>query len=102
MAKASGKTKAAPAVHGTDQSESLVRLKRIKGQIEGVERMIEDGRYCVDIVNQMRSIGAALKSAESLILERHVRHCVHDAINAKDSKLSDERINELLMLFQKR
>lgn len=100
MAKATKKDKS--ELHGTDQSEALVRLRRIKGQIEGVERMIEEGRYCVDIVNQIRSITAALRSAEGLVMERHVRHCVSDAINAKDSRLTEEKITELLTLFQKR
>ena len=83
-------------------SEDLVRLKRIRGQIEGVERMINEGRYCVDIVNQMRSIQAAIKSTEMLIMERHVRHCVKDAIDANDTRLTEQKINELLTLFQKR
>lgn len=82
--------------------EDLVRLRRIKGQIEGVERMIEENRYCMDIVSQIRSIMAALRSAEGLVMERHLRHCVSDAINAKDERLTEEKINELLTLFQKR
>lgn len=82
--------------------EDLVRLGRIKGQIEGVERMIEDNRYCMDIVSQIRSITAALRSAEGLVMERHLRHCVTDAINAKDERLTEAKISELLTLFQKR
>lgn len=82
--------------------EDLVRLGRIKGQIEGVERMIKDNRYCMDIVAQIRSITAALRSAEGLVMERHVRHCVTDAINAKNERLTEDKINELLVLFQKR
>lgn len=85
-----------------DHSEDLVRLRRIRGQIEGVERMIEEGRYCIDIVNQIRSIMAALRSAEGLVMGRHVRHCVKDAINANDTRLTEQKINELLTLFQKR
>jgi DNA-binding FrmR family transcriptional regulator len=83
-------------------SESLVRLRRIKGQLEGVERMVEDDRYCMDIVVQIRSIMAALRSAEGLIMERHLRHCVTDAINANDQRMTEKTINELLTLFQKR
>jgi len=98
MAKAKKSKVTAPA----DHSEDLVRLRRIKGQLEGVERMVQDGRYCLDIVTQIRSIMAALRSAEGLVMERHVRHCVKDAINARDARLSEEKINELLTLFQKR
>ena len=85
-----------------DHSEQLERLKRIRGQIEGVERMINEGRYCIDIVNQMRSIGAALRSTETLLVEKHVRHCVKDAIEAKDTRQSEEKIAELLTLYSKR
>jgi len=99
MAKAKSKDK---KHNHADHSEDLVRLRRIRGQIEGVERMIEDGRYCVDILNQMRSIMAALRSSEGLIMERHVRHCVQDAIDAGDTRKTEEKIGELLMLYQKR
>ncbi len=85
-----------------DHREDLVRLRRIRGQLEGVERMIEDRRYCLDIVTQMRSIMAAIRSAEGLVMERHVRHCVKDAIDAKDARATEQKINELLTLFHKR
>lgn len=96
------RSKTKEKMQGTDHTEDLTRLRRIRGQIEGVERMIEDGRYCLDIVTQMRSIMAALKSAEGLVMERHVRHCVKDAIDAKDPRASEQKINELLTIFQKR
>jgi len=85
-----------------DKSRLLNRLNRIEGQVRGVSRMIEEGRYCMDIVHQIRSIMAALRSAEGLVMERHVRHCVREAIEAKDSRLTEGRIQELLALFQKR
>ncbi len=86
----------------TDHSNDLIRFRRIRGQIEGIEKMIGDGRYCIDIVNQIRSVTAAIKSAESVIVEKHIRHCVKDAIEAKDSRGTEEKINELMNLFQKR
>lgn len=85
-----------------DHREDLIRLKRIRGQLEGIERMIEEGRYCLDIVHQIRSITAALKSAEGLVMERHIRHCVREAIEARDPRLSEVKIEELLNLFNKR
>jgi CsoR family transcriptional regulator, copper-sensing transcriptional repressor len=85
-----------------DHSEALARFRRIRGQVEGVERMIADGRYCVDILNQTRSIMAALRSAEGLVMEGHVRHCVSDAVAARNRRLTEEKIGELLSLFQKR
>lgn len=85
-----------------DHSEDLTRLRRIRGQIEGVERMIEEKRYCMDIVTQIRATMAALKSVEGLVMERHIRHCVKDAIGAKNERVTEERIEELLTLFNKR
>lgn len=87
-----------PASHASD----LVRLNRIGGQIEGVERMIADGRYCLDIVNQIQSISAALKSVEILIMERHLRHCVTDAIHSRNKKQTETKIAELVTLFKRR
>jgi DNA-binding FrmR family transcriptional regulator len=85
-----------------NHSEDLLRLRRIRGQVEGVERMIEEGRYCVDIVNQIRAIMAALRATEGLVLERHIRHCVKDAVVAASPRATEEKINELLALFNKR
>lgn len=99
---AAKKTKATQTHPSANHSEDLLRLKRIRGQIEGVERMIEESRYCLDIVNQMRSIMAALKSAEGLVMERHIRYCVKEAIKANDSRLTEEKVSELLTLFNKR
>ncbi len=85
-----------------DHRQDLARLKRIRGQVEGVERMIQENRYCLDIVNQIRSIQAALRSTEALVMDRHIRHCVADAIQARDPRLAEEKINELLKLLSKR
>lgn len=86
--------------HATHE-EDLVRLKRIRGQIEGVERMISEGRYCLDIVNQIRSSMAALRSVENLVMERHVRHCVKDAIDTADRRLTESKVNELIELYRR-
>jgi CsoR family transcriptional regulator, copper-sensing transcriptional repressor len=90
------------AAHPASHREDLIRLNRIRGQIEGIERMIADGRYCLDIVNQIRSVMAAIKSVEGLVLERHLKHCVHDAIGAKDKAVVESKIGELLELFSRR
>lgn len=90
------------SIQHADHSEQLTRLRRIKGQIEGVEKMVSEGRYCLDIVNQMRAITAALKSAESLIMGKHIRHCVKAAATSKNDSIIEEKILELIALFQKR
>lgn len=100
MAKRGAKKDVQPMA--ADHTEDLVRLKRIRGQVEGIERMIHEGRYCIDIVNQMRSAMAAMKSVEGLVLERHIRHCVQDAIDSKDEKQANAKIAELLEVLAKK
>jgi DNA-binding FrmR family transcriptional regulator len=101
MAKAAAKTAAKIKEHA-DHREDLLRLRRIRGQVEGLERMIEEGRYCVDILHQFRSVMSALRATETLVLERHVRHCVKDAVKTENPRLAEEKIDELLALFDKR
>lgn len=75
-------------------------MNRIKGQIEGVERMIIDNRYCPEIVIQIKAIRAALKSLEANIVEGHMRHCVKDAIKSRDPAIVQEKIEEILLLMK--
>lgn len=80
---------------------SVHRLNRAIGQLEGVRRMIEDERYCPDILTQTAAVKAALKSLESSILKKHLEHCVHGAFQSKNKRDTEEKIEELLKLFQK-
>lgn len=96
--KADAKTKHAPADHHDD----LKRVNRLIGQLEGVKRMIDDRRYCVDILNQTRAVGASLRSLEASILRGHMHHCLRHAMEAKDRVEVDEKIEELVELFGKR
>ncbi|GGD84009.1 metal-sensitive transcriptional regulator [Microbacterium murale] len=69
------------ANHGyiTDKSRYLARLKRIEGQARGVHRMVEDEKYCIDILTQISALTSALQSVAVGLLEDHLRHCVTDA-----------------------
>ena len=74
---------------GTDHTSHLPRIKKIEGQVRGISKMIEEERYCIDILTQFKAVRSALKSLESKILEEHLSHCVHEVVtngNAKDSK----------------
>jgi CsoR family transcriptional regulator, copper-sensing transcriptional repressor len=82
-----------------DHSAQLARLKRIKGQIEGIQRMIEDRRYCPEILIQTSAARAALRSLEVAILRDHVSHCVKHALREPGGP--DAKLNELLVIFQK-
>jgi DNA-binding FrmR family transcriptional regulator len=77
----------------------LVRLGKIEGQIKGVRRMIEDGRYCIDIVQQVQAVMAALDQVKLGVLEAHVRHCVKDAAKANEPERLDEKLDEVIRVM---
>jgi len=77
----------------------LVRLGKIEGQIKGVRRMIEDGRYCIDIVQQVKAAMSALEQVKLGVLEAHVRHCVRDAAKAKEPERLDEKLDEVMRVL---
>lgn len=77
------------------------RLKRIEGQIRGVARMVEEDRYCIDILHQIQAVKAALGKAENEILKGHAAHCVEDAIRSKNARQQREKFSELVELFEK-
>ena len=74
----------------------LKRLNRIEGQVRGLSRMVEDGRYCIDIVTQISAVRAALRRAEEEILRDHVSHCVERAIASGDKKDQRRKITEII------
>lgn len=77
----------------------LDALARIEGQLRGIQKMIEDRRYCVDILTQTRSIHAALRRVERSILETHLRTCVQRAMCAGDAEEREQKMAEILRLF---
>lgn len=80
--------------HAT-HTDQLASLKRIQGQVAGLIRMIEDERYCVDILTQTRAARAALKRVEQNVLRQHVQHCVGGAVEAGDTLVSKQKVDEL-------
>lgn len=81
-----------------EQKKALQSLKTSRGQIEGIIKMIEEGRYCVDISNQIIASQALLKKANMLILKQHISHCVKDAVKQDNG---DEKIDEIIELLSK-
>lgn len=77
----------------------LKRLGRIEGQVRGLARMVEDDRYCIDIVTQISAVRAALKRAEEEILRDHVGHCVEHAIASGNKSDQRRKISELMDVF---
>ncbi|HUV06561.1 MAG TPA: metal-sensitive transcriptional regulator [Spirochaetia bacterium] len=85
--------------HPVNQS-ALRRLKNIEGQVRGLQRMVEEEKYCVDILMQVSAVRAALKSVAMVILKRHVETCVSDAIKTGGEE-STQIINELMDVVSK-
>ncbi|HUP00496.1 MAG TPA: metal-sensitive transcriptional regulator [Gemmatimonadota bacterium] len=77
------------------------RLKRIEGQVRGVQRMVEEGRYCVDILTQIDAVTAALARVQDEILESHLNYCVTDALEGNDPAESREKVDEVVTLLKK-
>jgi CsoR family transcriptional regulator, copper-sensing transcriptional repressor len=74
----------------------LKRFKRIEGQVGGLSHMVEDGRYCIDIVTQISAVRAALRRAEEEILRDHVSHCVEYAITSGNKLDQRKKITEII------
>lgn len=81
-----------------EKKKAIQALKTSKGQIEGIIKMIEDGRYCMDISNQMVAAQSLLKKANLLILKQHLNHCVKDAFI---NNSGDEKVDEIMDLLSK-
>ena len=87
--------------HTTTHTENTVRLSRVVGQIKGVKRMIDDGEYCIDIITQIQAARSALQSVSKIILEKHLKHCVADALEQRDEADIDEKIAEIMTVIKR-
>lgn len=81
-----------------EKNKALMALKISKGQIEGIIKMLEEERYCIDISNQIIAAQALLKKANLIILKQHVHHCVKDAVKQCSG---EEKIDEIIELISK-
>ena len=77
----------------------IARLARIEGQVRGVARMLEDGRYCIDVLDQLQAVKAALKKVEEQILKDHVDHCVANAVDSGGPAEQRKKFTELADLL---
>ena len=83
------------------QEEIGRRLRRIEGQVRGLARMLEEDRYCIDIMHQIQAVKAALKKAETELLRAHARECVDDALKSGSIRERRDKIVELVELFER-
>ena len=86
---------------GTSHKKQINRLNRIAGQVNGVVNMVEDQRYCIDILTQIKAIKSALASVEREIVDEHLSHCVHHAISSKKPAESDKMLGEIKELLHR-
>ena len=82
-----------------DHSVHLKRLSRVRGQIDGIERMITGKRYCPDIINQIKAACAALTAIEAEILRTHMRGCVKQVFNSSDELGAERKIDEIVKMM---
>ncbi|WP_296417032.1 metal-sensitive transcriptional regulator [Pseudooctadecabacter sp.] len=84
-----------------NRDAALNRLKRLEGQVRGIAKMIEDDRYCVDVLTQIAAARAALKGVEKLVIDDHAAHCIEDALASGDPQDQRAKFTELLDLLDK-
>ncbi len=86
---------------GTSHAKLRHRVNRIEGQVRGIGKMIDEQKYCIEILTQMKAIRSALKSLESKILEEHLKNCVKKAVSSGNKKGSEAAIDEILNIIKK-
>lgn len=84
--------------HTTTHRSQLARLSRIEGQVRGIKKMIGDGRYCVDILIQLRSVIGALQKVQEHVFQHHLETCVHDSLHSGNEEDRNAKIEEILKL----
>lgn len=84
-----------------DRDALVKRLKRIEGQVKGIQKMVEEERYCVDILVQISAIRSAINKVGSIILENHIKGCVANSIKDDNIELTEQTIKELMDTINK-
>jgi DNA-binding FrmR family transcriptional regulator len=87
-------------MHRDDKPQLLTRLSKIEGQVRGIRRMVEDGRYCIDVLTQIQAAEAALRGVALGLLDDHVHHCMVDSEDDRDEKATE--LMEALGRFARR
>ena len=82
-----------------DKKEILVRLRKLEGQLKGIQRMVDGEKYCVDVLNQLSAVVAATQKVAAIILKDHIQGCIRDAL-IRDER-SDDYVNELVAVIER-
>ena len=81
--------------------DAIARMRRVEGQARGIVKMMEDERYCVDILNQILALEAAARAARTKVLDIHTKHCIEQALSSNNKADQSEKIAELLTLIER-
>jgi CsoR family transcriptional regulator, copper-sensing transcriptional repressor len=93
-------TEGPPGYHG-EKAALVKRLHRIEGQVRGIERMVDEDRYCIDVLTQISAVRTALDSVAFRLLDGHVRHCVADALTSGEAADAETKAAELLAAVER-
>src|SRR3569832_1915683 len=96
MPRAKTQMQMAAAVDADGKERNLTRLRRIEGQVRGLQKMVEDERYCVEIMTQIASVHEALRSVGRELMRNHLKHCATEAIRSGDETRASETYDELI------
>ena len=78
------------------KQQASKRLKLIKGQVEGVERMVDQEKYCIDIINQISAVNNALERVSLIVMKRHIESCLADSLQTNQTRQRNRKIDELI------
>jgi DNA-binding FrmR family transcriptional regulator len=84
-----------------NKKKVILRLNRLEGQVRGIAKMVEEDRYCVDILVQTTAVRAALKAVDQLVVEDHAAHCIEEVISSGDADEQRQKFAELIGLVAK-
>ena len=84
-----------------DYEKHIPRMNKIIGQLNGIKKMIEERRYCPEIITQLKAVSSACQSLEIIMLQKHLESCVVEAFNSKNKKKQSEKIQELTDLYKR-
>ena len=97
--KAHGDARRAMPREAGAREDLLLRLRRVEGQVRGVQKMVEEDRYCPDVLVQMSAIHESLRAVERILMKDHLQHCATEALRSGDDKQAQRTYNELTELF---
>ncbi len=86
---------------GADHKAQLSRVNRIEGQVRGIGKMIEDDKYCIDILTQVKAVRSAMKSLELEVLEAHLNCCLKKAIDSESKEEMTEKVDEIIDIVRR-